>query len=65
MFQYQYYEYVCKISGILKERWRCLKLENGIHYYAPTPAKIINACSALHNFCILEERDYFQQIPRQ
>lgn len=42
----------CVCTGILKGRWRCLKLERGLHYKPEKAAKIVNCCAALHNVCV-------------
>lgn len=42
----------CLFTGVLKGRWRCLKLERGLHYKPEKAAKIINCCAALHNMCV-------------
>lgn len=39
--------------GMLKGRWRCLCKQRMLHYKPTTCSKIINACSVLHNICIV------------
>lgn len=61
--------------GVLKARWNCLLSHRVLHYHHSTVAKIINACSILHNIVnrarlpvpdLPEEesiRDFNRQIP--
>lgn len=38
--------------GVLKNRFRCLLGARQLHYTPLKAARIVNVCSALHNFCI-------------
>nr|CAH7743531.1 unnamed protein product [Callosobruchus chinensis] len=37
--------------GVMKARWRCLLAHRVLHYDHHMVAKIINACTVLHNIC--------------
>lgn len=49
-------------TGVLKTRWRCLRSERGLHYHPTTAGKIVNACVALHNFCISQDDNYCRNV---
>lgn len=38
------------VFGILKQVWRCLHKERGLHYDPDFAAQIVQACTVLHNF---------------
>ena len=44
--------------GNLKNRFRCIISERGLHYTPPKAIKIINACCALHNICIFYKNNW-------
>jgi len=46
--------------GLLKARWRCTCKQRMLHYSPTVARKIINACAALHNFC-LAHFDHFDE----
>ncbi|KAJ8909980.1 hypothetical protein NQ315_008241 [Exocentrus adspersus] len=41
-----------RCNGLLKSRFRCLLKHRVLHYSPTTAAKIVNACTILHNLCI-------------
>lgn len=50
-----------RCNGVLKGRFRCLIKDRVLHYTPNKASKIINACTVLHNMCIvnnLEHPDY-------
>lgn len=44
--------------GVLKNRWRVLNMERGMHYSPEKATKIINASCALHNICIYNKNKW-------
>lgn len=44
-----------RCNGVLKMRFRCLLKHRVLHYTPKTASKIINACTVLHNICILNK----------
>ncbi|XP_050311001.1 putative nuclease HARBI1 isoform X2 [Anthonomus grandis grandis] len=42
-----------RCNGVLKLRFRCLLKHRVLHYDPTTASKIINACTVLHNMCII------------
>ena len=42
-----------RVNGLLKMRFRCLLKHRVLHYEPIMAAKIIKACSVLHNMCIV------------
>ncbi|XP_052126006.1 putative nuclease HARBI1 [Frankliniella occidentalis] len=53
--------------GVLKARWRCLCSDRALTYRPTFSGQIINACCALHNYCLfrglLNPRPYIQRVP--
>lgn len=41
-----------RCNGLLKMRFRCLLKHRVLHYAPPTAARIVNACTVLHNMCV-------------
>lgn len=55
-----------RVNGVLKERWRCINDERVLHYDPTKAGQIVNACSVLHNFCVLRNvADPPEYRPRQ
>ncbi|XP_008178178.1 putative nuclease HARBI1 [Acyrthosiphon pisum] len=42
-----------RCNGVLKMRFRCLLKHRFLHYHPEKCTKIINACTVLHNMCII------------
>lgn len=42
-----------RCNGVLKMRFRCLLKHRVLHYSPEKCSKIINACTVLHNMCII------------
>ncbi|XP_065205595.1 putative nuclease HARBI1 [Planococcus citri] len=38
--------------GLVKGRWRCMKLERSLHYGPEKVSKMVNCCAELHDFCL-------------
>lgn len=54
------------LTGVLKGRWRCLKLERGLHYSPKKAAEIAKVCAALHNICLqMDFEEYFNDEDRE
>lgn len=59
--------------GVLKARWRCLLSHRVLHYHHSTVAKMINACSVLHNIAnrarlpvpVLPQEEFTRDCTRQ
>ncbi|XP_046801077.1 putative nuclease HARBI1 isoform X2 [Lucilia cuprina] len=51
--------------GVLKNRFRCILGERGLHYEPERVIKIINVCCAVHNACINYNDDLSEDVEIQ